>query len=244
MGIDYSAQWGKNGVGAWQLLESGWGIFNISAFVLLDFSWGHIDMNINYIKRNVAQITEWVHYWWLESSRFAEMDISYTNVNKVLPNKDEKIYWQGGPVKWRCWFYFPQIFFLLLGIIVFELVEVYFFRWVVVVFLSLVFLRSIFLTFEKYIITEKRIIIRGLLRITTFDFENYLKFHQFHALEYKCVPRINGNDITIATFKCFDGVSIISVGFNFLSKKNFYEVIHVLQRITIDNITGETRDEY
>ena len=82
-------------------------------------------MNINYIKRNVAQITEWVHYWWLESSRFAKMDISYTNVNKVLPNKDEKIYWQGGPVKWRCWFYFPQIFFLLLGIIVFELVEVY-----------------------------------------------------------------------------------------------------------------------
>ena len=44
MGIDYSAQWGKNGVGAWQLLESGWGNFNISAFVQLDFFHGDISI--------------------------------------------------------------------------------------------------------------------------------------------------------------------------------------------------------
>jgi hypothetical protein len=132
---------------------------------------------------------------------------------------------------------------VLLGIVVFELVEVLVFRSVVVVFLSLVLLRCLLMTFEKYFITEKRIIIQGLFRITTFDFENYLKKHQFYALEYKCVPSINGTDIAIATFKYGEGNRIATVGFNFLSKKHFCEVIHVLQRITIDNIVGETQDE-
>ena len=192
-------------------------------------------MSMNFVKRNPKKLTEWLHYWWLENSQFAEIDISYTNVNTILSNEHEKVYWRGEPVKWRCWFCFPQILFVLLGIVVFELVEVLVFRSVVVVFLSLVLLRCLLMTFEKYFITEKRIIIQGLFRITTFDFENYLKKHQFYALEYKCVPSNNGTDIAIATFKYGEGNRIATVGFNFLSKKHFCEVIHVLQRITLNS---------
>ena len=106
-------------------------------------------MNINCIKQRIMQTSEWVHYWWLENSQFAEIDISYTNVNTILSNEHEKVYWRGGPVKWRGWFCFPQILFVLLGIVVFELVEVLVFRSVVVVFLSLVLLRCLLMTFEN-----------------------------------------------------------------------------------------------
>ena len=191
---------------------------------------------MNFVKRNPKKLTEWVHYWWTERSPLPELEIAhYINVDKVLPNASEKIYWEGGAVTWRCWCNFLQLFFTLLGITVFALIEVFCIRFCVIVLLLGVVLRGLILTHQKYYITEKRIIIQGPLRTTTFDFKNYLKHYQFYPLKYKIMPHINGTDIALAVFKSSNGPKITSIGFDFVSKKDFYEIIHILQRITLNS---------